>query len=160
MGNSARNSKDATAGESRRSFMASLLAGLGMVVSYGVLGIYGIAYLFPPRARAKVQRLFVGRTTDFPSGSARAYIDQKNRTLLLLARGTALEAFDTRCPHLGCKVHWEVEKERFVCPCHNGVFDNTGKAVSGPPADAGQSLTRVPLDVDAKSGTVFLSAEG
>jgi cytochrome b6-f complex iron-sulfur subunit len=144
---------------SRRGFLAALSAGLGLAASYGLLAGYALAYLFPPPSRRKPARLFVGRRSDFPDGSVKPIVDQRGRTVLVLARATGLEAFDTRCPHLGCRVHWEAEHQQFVCPCHQGIFDADGKAIAGPPADAGQSLTRVPLDVDRASGTVFLSEE-
>ena len=145
--------------QTRRGFLAALLAGIGLVASYGVFAAYGIAYLFPPPSRRRAARLFAGRRADFPDGSAISVVDQKGRSLLILARGGRLEAFDTRCPHLGCRVHWEADHERFVCPCHLGMFDVAGTAISGPPAEAGQSLTRVPLDVDQTSGTVFLRGD-
>jgi cytochrome b6-f complex iron-sulfur subunit len=146
--------------QSRRSFVAALLAGIGLAVSYLVFAGYAVAYLFPPPVRRQTARLFLGRRDSFPAGSATPVVDQKGRTLLVIAGDGALEAFDTRCPHLGCRVHWEPDHQRFICPCHQGVFDAAGRAVSGPPADAGQSLTRLPLDVDTASGTVFLRAEG
>ena len=46
------------------------------------------------------------------------------------------------CPHLGCKVHYDAAASRFVCPCHHGVFDKNGTAVSGPPAESGKNLKR------------------
>ena len=144
----------------RRAALAKILAGLGLALSYGLLGAYAVAYLFPPRSRRRAARLFIGRLDDFPAGSARPFVDQKGRALLVMARDGRLEAFDTRCPHLGCRVHWEGEAGRFLCPCHQGMFDPSGVAVAGPPAAAGQSLTRVPLEVDAASGTVFLAGAG
>jgi Rieske Fe-S protein len=144
---------------SRRTFLTSLLAGLGLAASYGVLAAYAVAYLFPPHPRRTGRRLFVGRRQDFRAGTARPVIDQKGRSLIIVAREDRLEAFDTRCPHLGCRVHWEPEHERFFCPCHQGVFDAAGVATAGPPATAAQSLARVPLEVDAVSGTVFLTSE-
>ena len=65
--------------------------------------------------------------------------------------GTGSENFialSSVCPHLGCRVHWEAHHRRFVCPCHNGIFDEQGQAQSGPPADSGQSLTRYPLKTE------------
>ena len=100
----------------RRGFLARALAGGGLLVSYGLFAAYAVAYLFPPPLRARAQRLFIGRRPDFAAGSARPYTDQRGRTLLILADDDGLEAFDTRCPHLGCKVHWEPEKNRFFCP--------------------------------------------
>jgi len=36
------------------------------------------------------------------------------------------------CPHLGCDVEWQEDKDHFYCPCHGSVFDESGKLVSGP----------------------------
>ena len=52
------------------------------------------------------------------------------------------------CPHLGCKVHWEVQNERFFCPCHNGAFNADGEAIAGPPLDSHQNLARFPLKLE------------
>jgi quinol---cytochrome c reductase iron-sulfur subunit, bacillus type len=48
-------------------------------------------------------------------------------------RGTAYIAISTRCAHLGCPVRWVDAAERFICPCHGGVYDLLGRPVSGPP---------------------------
>jgi Rieske Fe-S protein len=42
-------------------------------------------------------------------------------------------AMSTRCAHLGCPVRWVSAAERFVCPCHGGVYDFQGLVVGGPP---------------------------
>ena len=42
-------------------------------------------------------------------------------------------AVSTRCAHAGCPVRWVKDAERFVCPCHGGVYDFEGKVVGGPP---------------------------
>ena len=39
-------------------------------------------------------------------------------------------AVSTRCMHLGCPVRYIEAAQRFVCPCHGGVYDFRGK-VSG-----------------------------
>ena len=140
----------------RRATLARLLAGAGLALGYGLFGVYALAYLFPPPSRRRAQRLFIGRVADFPQGVARPFVDQRGRRLLIVRGATALTAFDTRCPHLGCQVHWEAVRERFVCPCHQGIFDRDGVAVAGPPAAAGQSLARASLTVDPTSGTVLL----
>ena len=70
--------------------------------------------------------------------------------------GEGFAAFSSVCPHLGCRVHCEAENRLFFCPCHRGVFDSDGKATEGPPADAGQSLERIPVEVDPRSGVVYL----
>ncbi|HEX4483045.1 MAG TPA: Rieske 2Fe-2S domain-containing protein [Solirubrobacteraceae bacterium] len=48
-------------------------------------------------------------------------------------KGTKYIAISSRCAHLGCPVRWVDAAERFICPCHGGVYDLLGKRVSGPP---------------------------
>jgi menaquinol-cytochrome c reductase iron-sulfur subunit len=42
-------------------------------------------------------------------------------------------AISTRCAHLGCPVNYVPAAERFICPCHGGVYDSQGRVVGGPP---------------------------
>jgi menaquinol-cytochrome c reductase iron-sulfur subunit len=42
-------------------------------------------------------------------------------------------AISTRCMHLGCPVRYVQASQRFICPCHGGVYDFRGKVVGGPP---------------------------
>jgi len=42
-------------------------------------------------------------------------------------------AISTRCMHLGCPVRFIEASERFICPCHGGVYDFQGKRSGGPP---------------------------
>jgi quinol---cytochrome c reductase iron-sulfur subunit, bacillus type len=48
-------------------------------------------------------------------------------------KGTPYIAISSRCAHLGCPVRWVDAAERFICPCHGGVYDLLGKRVGGPP---------------------------
>jgi menaquinol-cytochrome c reductase iron-sulfur subunit len=42
-------------------------------------------------------------------------------------------AISTRCMHLGCPVRYVDASQRFICPCHGGVYDFTGMVSGGPP---------------------------
>jgi Rieske Fe-S protein len=42
-------------------------------------------------------------------------------------------AISTRCMHLGCPVRFVDASQRFICPCHGGVYDFEGKRTGGPP---------------------------
>jgi menaquinol-cytochrome c reductase iron-sulfur subunit len=42
-------------------------------------------------------------------------------------------ALSSRCMHLGCPVRYVQAAERFICPCHGGVYDFRGKVAGGPP---------------------------
>ena len=98
-----------------------------------------------------VDTLAEGEALDFTSPTGAKVVVARQ------GAGTAAEDFlalSSVCPHLGCRVHWEVQNDRFFCPCHNGAFDRDGKPVSGPPQAANQSLVRFPLKVE--NGLLFL----
>jgi Rieske Fe-S protein len=42
-------------------------------------------------------------------------------------------ALSATCTHLGCIVEYQKDKQRIWCNCHNGVYDLSGRVVSGPP---------------------------
>jgi len=42
-------------------------------------------------------------------------------------------AISTRCAHLGCPVRYIQASQRFVCPCHGGIYDFQGAVAGGPP---------------------------
>jgi cytochrome b6-f complex iron-sulfur subunit len=48
------------------------------------------------------------------------------------------------CSHFGCVVAWHEEKQAYLCPCHDGVYDADGAVVAGPPP---KGLASVPVAV-------------
>jgi menaquinol-cytochrome c reductase iron-sulfur subunit len=42
-------------------------------------------------------------------------------------------ALSNRCMHLGCPVKYVEAAERFICPCHGGVYGFYGQVDGGPP---------------------------
>jgi Rieske Fe-S protein len=42
-------------------------------------------------------------------------------------------ALSSRCMHLGCPVRWVSAAQRFICPCHGGVYNLRGQVSGGPP---------------------------
>jgi menaquinol-cytochrome c reductase iron-sulfur subunit len=42
-------------------------------------------------------------------------------------------AISTRCAHLGCPVRYIQASQKFVCPCHGGVYGFAGQVEGGPP---------------------------
>ena len=42
-------------------------------------------------------------------------------------------AISTRCAHLGCPVRYVSASQRFICPCHGGVYGFQGEVDGGPP---------------------------
>ena len=71
----------------------------------------------------------VGRTT--------AYVRARNDDIDAPPNPPGIEedfvALSTRCMHLGCPVRYVQASQRFICPCHGGVYDFQGLVVGGPP---------------------------
>jgi menaquinol-cytochrome c reductase iron-sulfur subunit len=49
------------------------------------------------------------------------------------------------CTHLGCGYHWDEQEHKFICPCHNSVYDLSGQVLRGP---APRPLDTLPARVD------------
>ncbi|MCS7261638.1 MAG: Rieske 2Fe-2S domain-containing protein [Anaerolineae bacterium] len=58
------------------------------------------------------------------------------------------------CTHLSCRVHWLPERNVFVCPCHDGIFDRQGNVLSGPPP---RPLER--FETKIEDGQLFIYVE-
>lgn len=140
---------------SRRSFLSAASGaamGAGLVAGYGGFAVVAGLYVYPSQQR-QMAWVYLGQASRFPVGRVLRFQTPAGRTVTITRVREAGDvddflALSTVCPHLGCQVHWEAANNRFFCPCHNGVFDPTGKAISGPPAEAGQSLPRFSLRLD------------
>jgi Rieske Fe-S protein len=87
-------------------------------------------------------------------GKTTVYVRKHNAALDTDAadRDTPYIAISTRCAHVGCPVRWIPAAERFVCPCHGGVYDVLGRRVSGPPV---RPLDRFPTRVRGNGVQLF-----
>jgi len=136
----------------RRSFsLASVAMATGLAASYGTVGYIGFQFLKPQKG-AKTAWMLVKPLKEFALGASLRFKTPAGATVNITRRadkGVAedFKALSSVCPHLGCQVHWEAQKNRYFCPCHNGTFDPDGKGTGGPPGDAGQSLGEFELMV-------------
>ncbi len=143
----------------RRKWLAALLMGVGIVLSYGMLLIEGVLFLLPSRTKPKRRKLFAGNINQYKVGAVQTFYNLQGEEILVRRNHSGFDAFSSTCPHLGCKVKWVPEDNHFFCPCHRGVFDENGKAIAGPPAEGNQDMKAVPIDVDEKSGVVFIEVK-
>ncbi len=144
---------------SRRGVLASLLMGFGLFTAYTTLTVQGFLFLLPRRRGPRTRLLFAGQISEYALGGVKTVYDLEGTPILVKRTAGGFTAYDSTCPHLGCKVLWEPEDSRFFCPCHRGVFDVDGVATAGPPADAGQNLAQVPMRVDEEAGVVYLEVK-
>jgi menaquinol-cytochrome c reductase iron-sulfur subunit len=66
--------------------------------------------------------------------SADGWYQSRREVVVYIDReGDGYRALSATCTHLGCRVRWEEASRQFLCPCHGGVYDRSGRVVSGPP---------------------------
>jgi menaquinol-cytochrome c reductase iron-sulfur subunit len=139
----------------RRRFMTLTANGAGAVAAMSfTLPALGFAVGSALFDRPAVRWEAVGKLSDFPDDS---YIPKVitltlgigevgKTTIYMRARNPKIDkppnppgyeeqvvALSTRCMHLGCPVRYVQASERFICPCHGGVYDFQGLVVGGPP---------------------------
>jgi nitrite reductase/ring-hydroxylating ferredoxin subunit len=142
-------------GAGRRAFLGKASKGAmaaGLIGGYGGLGAIALRYLYPARPDELAWQ-FVAEERKIAVGESLLYQGPSGETINIARQardGGAADfvALSSTCPHLGCQVRWEAQNNRFFCPCHNGVFDPSGKGIGGPPGEAGQSLDEYPLKVE------------
>ena len=149
---------------SRRGFLGLVTFSLGGLISL-IIGIPAISYIVSP-ARKKIEeinfiplgaadRVTPGEPTLFRTKiTQRAgwIIDERELSYYVLTENNReFVALSNICTHLGCRVRWVADEEKFFCPCHNGVFDKNGAVVSGPPP---RPLDR--YEVKEENGQLFV----
>jgi menaquinol-cytochrome c reductase iron-sulfur subunit len=67
------------------------------------------------------------------SGTSNAYIRRYNPKIDGRTTNEPYVAISNRCMHLGCPVRYIQAAERFICPCHGGVYGPIGQVIGGPP---------------------------
>ena len=136
----------------RRNFMNLVTQGAGGVaVAAFALPALGFA-LGPDFSRVPFSWQTIGVPSDFPettyvtrvltivegmgeAGKSIAYVRKRNPQIDT-EKGDQYNqyiAISSRCMHLGCPVRYVDAAQRFICPCHGGVYDFRGKVAGGPP---------------------------
>ncbi len=153
----------------RRSFLSTsatvIMAG-GLAGSYGTFFAMAGRYFYP--SSDNKQWIFVSDADSIAPGESLPFQSPDGVSVMITRRAetsgeTSADeepsekaktltvdnflALSSVCPHLGCRVHWESNNNRFFCPCHNGIFDADGIATGGPPAAEGQDLPHYALQI-------------
>ncbi len=126
---------------------------------YGILAVFGLGFLVPatvllaPRTRDKqivfypliaeeeVPRSGVRKCELVYAVSGR---ERKARFFVVSTR-ERITVLSATCSHLGCLVNYNKERGEFICPCHGGRYDLSGKNIAGPPP---APLTVIPFRID------------
>jgi cytochrome b6-f complex iron-sulfur subunit len=116
----------------RRRFLSQAVMGFGMLFGIGTLGFRFLQFLVPNRKERQAETVLIGAESKIPLGEA-VPMDFGGHKILVLRTTDGVVAFSRRCTDLGCLISWNKEREQFVCPCHQGIFDKAGLNIAGPP---------------------------
>ncbi|MCS6290885.1 MAG: Rieske (2Fe-2S) protein [Nitrospira sp.] len=106
--------------------------GFGLLFGVGTLGIRFLQFLVPKQKARPLEAVLIGAESKISAGEA-VSLDLGGHKILVLKTTEGVVAFSRRCTDLGCLVSWNKEREQFVCPCHQGIYDKTGLNIAGPP---------------------------
>jgi menaquinol-cytochrome c reductase iron-sulfur subunit len=134
------------ASPSRRSFMM-VLAGAGAAIAGVLMSVPLLRFaLYPLFARSAESAMSdLGPVDAFANLSAplqkiiaisqrdgwRESVSEKPVYVVKDSQGQ-IKVFSTVCPHLGCEVPWNMERQQFFCPCHGSSFSADGARLGGP----------------------------
>lgn len=133
---------------SRRDFLGLSILIMGGIIGVGFL-IPAITYIIgPARKRAESEEwIRLGSTSKVEVGNPTLFKttiekqtgwivnEEEIAVYILTDNGRDYIAMSNICTHLGCRVRWISDQEKFFCPCHNAIFDEQGIVVSGPPPE-------------------------
>lgn len=112
----------------RRSFLGlSFIGSLSLLLAESIAAL--INFLKPVTTGGFGGMIFAGRVEEFAIGSVNRILAGR---FYIVRREDGLLALWQRCPHLGCSVPWDEEKDHFHCPCHGSIFNKVGEVLAGP----------------------------
>ena len=119
--------------EPRRHFLQALLGSSFTATAAAV--IYPVwRFIMPPETAESAEiSATVERASAMAPNSGRIFQFGQRPGLLIRTPEGEWRAFSATCTHLNCTVAYDPQAQQIVCACHNGVFDLSGKNVSGPP---------------------------
>jgi menaquinol-cytochrome c reductase iron-sulfur subunit len=136
----------------RRRLMTGTAHGMGAIAA-AAIGLPAIGFALGPAFSQSPDRWeTVGLASEFndldftrrvmvitpgigEAGKTTVYVRKRNPAIDTEPedRFNAIIAISSRCAHVGCPVNWVPAAERFICPCHGGVYDIRGIRTGGPP---------------------------
>jgi quinol---cytochrome c reductase iron-sulfur subunit, bacillus type len=132
----------------RRAFLGYMGGALAAFMATAA-GLPMIGYLAAPLAsKVSATWLSLGKVDTFSRGEPKlvavSVVRQdgwrrltESRTVWVTAEQDGqFTVLNGRCTHLGCAYSWRTEGRyagQFYCPCHDGVYDQEGTVLSGPP---------------------------
>jgi len=112
----------------RRQFIQIGIAALGAAW----LGVLVQSKIFPAQGASQEAKPVEFPLSELPVGGTKSLL-YGGQPALVLRTPESIRAYSLICTHLGCTVQWQADKQEFYCPCHDGLFDQFGEVLAGPP---------------------------
>ena len=134
----------------RRTFLYRIVnAAFALPLSW-----FGMSYIFPSlfQPRATVSKIKLGSVDEL--FKERNYLKTTVGEIpaIILKSDNNLRAYSLQCTHAQCTVQYAESEQRFVCPCHGGIFNVDGSVHTGPPQRALHQLF-----VSVHDGVLYIS---
>lgn len=117
----------------RRSLMELILGAgvLGSLLSF----IYPVLrYLIPPTVvDMGADEVVAAKVGELQGNGSKIFRFGNRPGLLLLTAEGEYRAMSATCTHLSCTVQLRKDLRQVWCACHNGLYDLSGRNISGPP---------------------------
>lgn len=93
-----------------------------------------LRYLVPPEIpEAETSQTVAGHERDLKPNEGRIFPFGGRAAILVRTALGEYCAFSATCTHLNCTVQYRGDLKQLWCACHNGIYDLSGRNVSGPP---------------------------
>ena len=117
----------------RRRFVQVLLGG-GLLASAASFLYPVLRYIIPPATvDMGGETAVAAKISDLKANSAKIFRFGSKPGLLVRTPEGEYKAMAGTCTHLSCTVQYRDDLKQVWCACHNGLYDMSGKNISGPP---------------------------
>lgn len=117
----------------RRRFLDYLL-GSSILATLAAIFYPIFKFMVPPEVvEAQQNSVVAGKSAEFAPNSGKIFKFGSKPGIIIRTEAGDLKAFSASCTHLDCIVEYDPRSKEIICACHNGIYDLTGRNVSGPP---------------------------
>lgn len=123
-----KDEKDKDPRISRRSFLALMGVGAGLVGVGHMFGASILGFLYPNAMKVPPSTFSIGRPEEVLSKDGKIF-NPKQR-VFIETTGGKVRVQTAVCTHLGCTVN--LAETGYACPCHGSTYDSYGRVTGGP----------------------------
>lgn len=117
-----------------RRRLAEIILGGGLMASIVSFVYPVLRYLVPPALPdLGGDEVVAGKVGELKPNSFKIFRFGSKPGILVLSADGNYRALSATCTHLSCTVQYRNDLHQVWCACHNGLYDLTGRNLSGPP---------------------------